>query len=100
MIEHIVMWKFADNAEGVSREENIRKVAAMLYALPSRLPFIRGMKIKQNSNDNGTNFDAVLLCEFDSLADVAAYRVHPEHVKVSQFVAKVTTARACVDYEI
>ena len=29
MIRHIVMWKFKDFAEGLSREENILKVKAM-----------------------------------------------------------------------
>ena len=100
MIKHIVMWKFADSAAGASKEENIAKVTRMLYALPPQIPLIRDMQIKRNCNHNGTNYDAILLTEFATLADVGAYRDHPLHQEVSRFVAQVTMSRSCVDYEI
>lgn len=100
MIRHIVMWKFRDFAEGLSREENILKVKAMLEALPEKIDFIREMQIQINVNPKEGMYDAVLLSTFDSLEDVARYRVHPEHKKVSSYVAMIKESRASVDYEL
>lgn len=100
MVRHIVMWKFKDEAEGLTKEENLLKVKAMLEALPEKIDFIRHMEVRLNENDNGKNFDAVLISEFDSIEDVKRYRVHPDHVKISQYVSLVRLDRASVDYTL
>lgn len=100
MIKHIVMWKFKDEAEGLTREENLLKVKNALEALPEKIDFIRHIEVRMNVNNNGKNFDAVLVSEFDTIEDVKRYRDHPEHKKVSAYVALVKENRACVDYEM
>ncbi len=45
MIEHVVMWKFADTAEGKTREENMAIVRERLFALPAIIPEIKFMQI-------------------------------------------------------
>lgn len=99
MIKHIVMWKFKDFAEGATKEENIAKVKAMLEQLPSKIDFIREMKVEVNVNPKEGMYDAVLISSFDSLEDVNAYRVHPDHKKISAFVSLIRESRASVDYE-
>ncbi len=99
MIKHIVMWKFKSFAEGASKEENLMKVKSMLEALPDKIDFIREMKVEVNVNPEEGMYDAVLISAFDSLEDVNNYRVHPEHKKISSFVALVREGRASVDYE-
>ncbi len=99
MIKHIVMWKFKSFAEGASKEENLMKVKSMLEALPDKIDFIREMKVEFNVNPKEGMYDAVLISAFDSLEDVNNYRVHPEHKKISSFVALVREGRASVDYE-
>ena len=99
MIRHIVMWKFKDFAEGLSREENILKVKAMLEALPEKIDFIREMQVQVNVNPKEGMYDAVLLSTFDNLEDVVRYRVHPEHKMISSYVALIKENRASVDYE-
>lgn len=100
MVRHIVMWKFKDEAEGLTKKENLLKVKAMLEALPEKIDLIRRMEVHLNENDNGKNFDAVLISEFDSLDDVKRYRVHPDHVKISQYVSLVRLDRASADYTV
>ena len=100
MIKHIVMWKFKPFAEGKTRQENLLLVKSMLEALPEKIDFIRSMQVKLNVNPKEGMFDAVLLSEFDSLEDVANYRVHPEHKKISSYVALVREERASGDYEM
>lgn len=100
MVKHIVMWKFKDHAEGLSKEENIIKVKSMLEALPGRIDFIREMHVEVNVNPKEGMYDAILISAFDSIEDVEKYRVHPEHKKVSSYVALIKTDRASVDYEV
>ncbi len=100
MVRHIVMWKFKDEAEGLTKKENLLKVKAMLEALPEKIDLIRRMEVHLNENDNGKNFDAVLISEFDSLDDVKRYRVHPDHVKISQYVSLVRLDRVSADYTV
>lgn len=99
MVKHIVMWSFKDEAQGLTREENLKKVKAALEALPEKIDFIRHIEVNLNVNFNGSNFDAVLISDFDSLEDVNRYKVHPEHQKISSYVVLVKEKRACVDYE-
>ena len=100
MIKHIVMWKFKDEAEGLTKTENIQKVKSMLEALPQKIDFIREMHVEVNVNPKEGMFDAMLISAFDSIEDVEKYRVHPEHKKFSSYVALIKTDRASVDYEI
>lgn len=99
MVKHIVMWKFKDFAQGLSKQENLMKVKTMLEALPEKIDFIREMRVEFNVNNKEGMYDAVLISAFDTLDDVKRYRVHPEHVKISQYVALIKTDRASVDYE-
>lgn len=98
MIKHIVMWKFKDEAEGATKAENIAKVKALLEDLATRLDLIKSLEVRKGLP--GGSFDAVLITEFETSEDLAAYIVHPEHKKVSAFVKSVREARASVDYEI
>ncbi|MCM1365398.1 MAG: Dabb family protein [Faecalibacterium sp.] len=100
MIKHVVMWKFKPFAEGKTKEENLLYVKSMLEALPEKIDFIRSMEVNLNVNPKETMFDAVLISTFDTLDDVAAYRVHPDHKVISSYVALVREARASVDYEM
>ena len=100
MIRHIVMWKFKEFAQGRTKKENLELVKSMLEELPEKIDFIRHMEVNFNINDKAGMFDAVLISEFDTLEDVKRYRVHPEHMAISDYVALVKEDRASVDYEV
>ncbi len=100
MVKHIVMWKFKENAEGLTKQQNLLKVKNALEALPEKIDFIRSIEVRFNINNNGKNYDAVLMSEFNSLEDVKRYRDHPEHKKISSYVALVREERSCVDFQM
>ena len=99
MVKHIVMWKFMEFAQGRTKKENLALVKSMLEELPSKIDCIRSMEINYNINDKQGMYDAVLISTFDTLDDVKAYRNHPDHMAVAEYVALVREARASVDYE-
>lgn len=101
MFRHIVMFEFAKEAEGRTGAENARIARDGLLKLTEKLDFIRRMEVGINAEEaDPSNYTLCLTCDFDSAADLNRYAVHPEHVKVAEFIGKVKINRACVDYEI
>jgi hypothetical protein len=100
MVRHIVMWKFKDEAEGKTKEENRRYIKERLEALPPVIPQIRKLEAGINFNTSAMAYDMALYTEFDTSEDLEIYQNHPEHRKVSDYVSKVREARAVVDYTV
>ena len=100
MIEHVVMWKFADSAEGKTREENMAIVRERLFALPAIIPEIKFMQIGRDVSRTEMSYDMMLVTRFDSMEDLHTYKVHPAHVGVASYVAKVNVARVVLDAEL
>lgn len=100
MIEHIVMWKFKENAEGKTKKENISIVKEALEKLPGIIPEIRFLEVRPDQSGDGQNYDAVLITKFDSFEHLNIYKAHPEHQKVSRYVGLTSEKRASVDYNL
>lgn len=101
MIRHIVMFRFLEEAEGKSRRENAKAAKEMLEKLSGLVPSL--LKAEVHINDEGaepSNYDLVLITEHEDLEGLRMYTVHPEHLKVSEFIGKVKESRACVDFKI
>lgn len=95
------MFKFLDEAQGRTREENVEITKNMLEALPEKITWIKASTVALNSKAaDGSNWDLILISDFDSFEDLERYRVHPDHVAVGTFMRPVREARACVDFEI
>ena len=94
MIKHVVMYKLND-----PNEENA-------LALKEKFLSMRG-KIKELlSIDAGTDilhtdrsYNVVLICEFNTVADMDAYQNNPIHLEVKSYVKSVVSQAKSVDYE-
>lgn len=100
MVKHIVFWKLKDQAEGASREENAREVKARLEALRGKIPGLLRLEVGIDFNRSDAAYDVALYSELVDRAALEAYQRHPEHVAVADFVGKVRSARAVVDYDL
>ena len=98
MLKHIVMWKFLPQAEGRTKEENISFVCGEVKKLPAVIPQIRSLSVGADVLGSDMSFDCGLVAEFDSEEDMLVYKKHPAHVAVSQYVKKVRSDRAVVDF--
>ena len=96
MIKHVVMWKFKEE----NREENMKKAREMLLALPPVISEIKKMKVYFDVKHTEASADVMLDTEFLSLEDLNTYAVHPEHLKVAEFVKSVVLSRVVLDTEI
>lgn len=99
MTYHIVMWKFKDE---IKAEERPRLAKEMEKNLTGLLGGIEGLKSVHfvTSPIPSSTHDVALITEFEKPEDIAAYAVHPEHVKVADtFVRPYVKDRACLDYQ-
>ena len=71
----------------------------MRPCLPGYL-FIKKLEVGLNEFKSPMASDMVLVTEFDSKEDLDLYAVHPEHVKVSDYVTKVRSERTVTDYYV
>lgn len=97
MIQHIVMWRFADSAEGKTREENMEIVRERLLALTAIIPEIKSIEVGRDLSRTEMSYDMALVTDFESLEALHTYKVHPAHVAVADYVKKVTVARVVLD---
>ena len=94
MIRHIVCWKLKDE----NKEENIARMKRELTALVGKIDGLVSLEVGA-CFENGA-WDAALDSVFESREALEGYRVHPEHVKVADFIHTIMVERTAVDYEI
>ena len=100
MIKHLVLWTLKDYAEGASKQENARKVKAMLEDMRGRIPGILKLEVGLNVEPSDSASDISLYTEFESREALHAYQIHPDHMKVKDFLPLVRTERRVIDYEV
>lgn len=100
MIRHTLMWKFCDSLDGMDKDGIINLVEGKLYDLKPIIPEIISMKVERDILRSERSFDMLYIAEFESLEALERYRIHPEHVKVAEFIARARVAQAVCDSEI
>ncbi len=93
MVKHIVMWRF-------DSVENCAEAKRQLDLLPGKISQIVEFEAGEDFNRGEPAFDLALYSSFNTIDDLKTYQVHPEHVKVAQYIGSVATERAVVDYEM
>ena len=103
MIQHIVMFKFLDSAQGKTKEENLREAKARMMALRDQIPQIQGMEVYFEAEGSApSNYDYILVSQFRNMEELDVYQKHPAHVAFGQFVKELREpdGRVCIDYEL
>jgi len=99
MIKHIVMFKLKE-ANGKSEYENALEAKERFNDVVAGVPQLKAGEVVINSEKAPQdNYTISLICDFESIDDLNAYQVHPEHKKFGAFIGGIKEARACIDYE-
>lgn len=98
MVKHIVLFKLKEEVPAAEKLAVMNRFKEAIEALPAKIPFIRRIEVGLNINPAET-WNIALYSEFDTLDDVKAYAVHPDHQAAGKLLAEVKESRACVDYE-
>ncbi len=101
MIKHIVMWKIADEAEGMKKPEITDRITRGLSALKDKIDVVRDIEVGPSvTGGDSMHYDMGLIVTVDRLEDLPLYANHPEHLKVREFISKVRTDRVTADIEV
>lgn len=94
MIVHIVLFRFKEE----NKERHMQEVSGLLNALPQLVPALRSMEVGVNFADNERAFDLSLIATFDNKIGLEQYAIHPEHIKVVEYIKGVVVESKVVDY--
>ncbi|NTV45074.1 MAG: Dabb family protein [Chlorobiales bacterium] len=99
MIKHLVFWRLKETKDS-EKTRNGKKIKEMIEALQPLIPGVVRLEVGFNFNPADTASDIALYSEFENKAALDTYQMHPEHVKVAEFVKQVASERRVVDYEV
>ena len=99
MIKHIVMFKLKAT-DGKSEYENALEAKKRFEDVIANVKELKNGELVINSQEAPQdNYTIALVCDFETIGDLNAYQVHPNHVAFAKFLGTVKTDRACIDYE-
>lgn len=97
MVKHIIIWEFKEGLSDEENRANAKKIKEGLEGLKGRIDGLTDITVHIDllSSSNG---NIVLDSTFTDEASLKGYAVHPEHLKVANFVRSVTQNRKCADF--
>lgn len=95
MVVHIVTFKFKEE----NKKANIIQAKQMLENLMGAVPTLRSMDVGINFSQEERAMDLSIITAFESKEGLDAYAIHPEHLKVVEFIKGVVEYSKVVDYE-
>jgi len=94
VIVHIVAFQFKDE----NKKANIIQAKQMLENLMGVVPTLRSMDVGLNFSNEERAMDMSIITTFQSKEALDTYAVHPEHLKVVDFIKSVVEYSKVVDY--
>lgn len=94
MITHIVFFKLKDGSP-----ESVERTAQVLRNMEGKIDVLKHIEVGIDVLHSARSYHLALITKFDSLEDLEAYQVHPEHQKVIAHMNEVREASASVDFE-
>jgi hypothetical protein len=95
MIVHIVTFKFQEE----NKKANIIQAKQMLEQLMGAVPSLRSIDVGLNFSQEERAMDMSIITVFEGKEGLDAYAIHPEHIKVVNFIKTVIDYSKVVDYE-
>jgi hypothetical protein len=99
MISHVVLFKLKQFDTDAEKKEVIWTIKTGLLSLQGKIKELRHIEVGTNYELAAKSFDICLVTHFETVAGLDVYRVHPEHLKVSEFITRNIVDRAAVDFE-
>lgn len=100
MVRHIILWKLKEEYAQVGKQERLIQIKQELEDLKNEISGIIDIKVHINGL-NTSNADLMLESSFESAEKLAAYAIHPSHVRVAEELVKpFVEVRMCLDFEV
>jgi hypothetical protein len=97
-LRHIVMWTLKDEAEGLTKAQNIQKAREVLMSCSSLVPGIELFEVGLKTDGLDCTCDVILNSVFKDEAALTAYQNHPDHLAIKPFMKAIVAQRQCMDF--
>ena len=94
MLKHIVLYKLHD-----SSEEEKKRITDLFRSMIGHVSQLRSLETGYDVLFSERSYDVALICEFDDMSQLKAYKENPEHLKVAVQIRAATKQNVSVDYE-
>ncbi|SFV70383.1 Stress responsive alpha-beta barrel domain protein Dabb [hydrothermal vent metagenome] len=95
MTIHIVTFKFKEE----NKKANMIQAKQSLENLMGAVPSLRSIDVGLNFAKEDRAMDMSIITVFEGKEGLDAYAIHPEHIKVVNFIKTVIEYSKVVDYE-
>ena len=92
MVKHVVMWSFKPE---VDKEVAFRKMKEIFSTMEGKIPGMQKLELIKGYQ----GYDACLITEHASRADIDVYQEHPLHQPVKHYMHSIIAGRASCDGE-
>ena len=99
MINHVVLFKLKNYNSEAEKQDTIASIEDALLALSDKISELKYIEVGVNYEITSRSYDICLITHFESVDDLDAYRIHPDHLKVGELLQQHVVERAAVDYE-
>ncbi len=91
MLKHIVLYKL--NEEGL---KNLDKIKNNFLSMRGKIDGLLSVECGADVLKSERSFDFALVCEFENLESFKAYKMHPVHLPVKEYMHTVVeTSKSC-----
>lgn len=95
MLRHVVFFKLVHPTP-----DTLQETRDVLLGMKGKIPELLDIEVGIDVIRSERSYDVALTTTFESLEAMQAYQVHPVHVEVGRYIAKVKEASIAVDYEV
>ncbi len=100
MIRHIVMFKLKEFSTESQKLSAANDVKNRLDELPAKIDVIRKCKTGIDIRRLEWSYDIILEMDFDTIADLDAYTIHPAHQEFIAFNKEYSIDKVCIDFQL
>jgi hypothetical protein len=99
MINHVVLFKLKKYDSESEKQDVISSIEDALLNLSGKIDELKYIEVGVNYELASKSHDICLITHFETVEELDAYRIHPEHLKVGELIGQHVVERAAVDFE-
>lgn len=99
MISHVVLFKLKKFDSESVKQNVISSIEDALLGLSGKIDELNFIEVGVNYELASKSYDICLITHFETVENLDAYRIHPEHLKVAELTGQHVVERAAVDFE-
>lgn len=99
MINHVVLFKLKKYDSESEKQDIIGVIEDALLGLKAKITELKHVEVGVNYELSAKSYDICLITHFETIEQLDAYRIHPEHIEVAELIGQHAVERAAVDFE-